>query len=150
LLLPRTPENRPAVVVAEEASEAGAGPGPVQEDEAGLDSIVTSVEDKEPEAVVETPEGSPGPVFSLSRGRVPLALVPRTGPVSSTPLHSGTFHAGVTSPGGPSSIVDLYCDDEFKLSLEYQPNMVLYPVEGVASMESIAKMDGMSSSQVAV
>ena len=48
------------------------------------------------------------------------------------------------SPRDPSSIVDLYCDDEFALSLEFHPNMVLYPVQGVTSMEQaeIGKIDG--------
>ena len=45
--------------------------------------------------------------------------------------------------GDPSSIVDMYCDDEFALSLEFHPNMLLYPVQGVTSMEAeLAKIDG--------
>jgi len=61
---------------------------------------------------------------------------PRTG--SSPP------EVSMCSPRDPSSIVDLYCDDEFALSLEFHPNMVLYPVQGVTSMEQaeIGKIDG--------
>ena len=48
------------------------------------------------------------------------------------------------SPRDPSSIVDMYCDDEFALSLEFHPNMLLYPVQGVSSsMEAeLTKIDG--------
>ena len=47
------------------------------------------------------------------------------------------------SPRDPSSIVDMYCDDEFALSLEFHPNMLLYPVQGVTSMEAeLGKIDG--------
>ena len=38
----------------------------------------------------------------------------------------------------------MYCDDEFALSLEFHPNMLLYPVHGVTSMEhaELGKIDG--------
>jgi len=38
----------------------------------------------------------------------------------------------------------MYCDDEFALSLEFHPNMLLYPVQGVSSsMEAeLTKIDG--------
>ena len=67
-------------------------------------------------------ENTTRPTRSLSRGRisvsgrVPLSMIPRDCTAN-------------------TSTSDFYCDDEFKLSLEYQPNMVLYPVEGLHSLE---------------
>ena len=60
------------------------------------------------------------------------------------PVIGFIWQVSMCSPRDPSSIVDLYCDDEFALSLEFHPNMVLYPVQGVTSMEQaeIGKIDG--------
>ena len=53
------------------------------------------------------------------------------------------------SPRDPSSIVDMYCDDEFALSLEFHPNMLLYPVQGVTSMEAeLGKIDGKAANSL--
>ena len=59
------------------------------------------------------------------------------------PLESIPLQVSLCSPRDPSSIVDMYCDDEFALSLEFHPNMLLYPVQGVTSMEAeLGKIDG--------
>ena len=56
------------------------------------------------------------------------------------------LQVSLCSPRDPSSIVDMYCDDEFALSLEFHPNMLLYPVQGVTSMEAeLGKIDGEQS-----
>ena len=54
------------------------------------------------------------------------------------------LQVSLCSPRDPSSIVDMYCDDEFALSLEFHPNMLLYPVHGVTSLEQaeLGKIDG--------
>jgi len=75
---------------------------------------------------------------------------PRNSPISSPhdfsspKIGRSPREVSLCSPrGDPSSIVDMYCDDEFALSLEFHPNMLLYPVQGVTSMEAeLAKIDG--------
>lgn len=105
------------------------------------DSMVTTVEVEAASMVssleVEANTTVPA-VFSLTGGRVPLSMVPRH--CISSSLQPSSFV--VSSPRDPSSIVDLYCDDEFQRSLEYQPNMLLYPVEGLTSLEGeFGRMD---------
>jgi len=74
---------------------------------------------------------------------------PRNSPISSPPdptspkIGRSPREVSLCSPRDPSSIVDMYCDDEFALSLEFHPNMLLYPVQGVTSMEAeLGKIDG--------
>lgn len=145
--------------MAEEAEERPEDPEAVAGKEAvkgeeGLSSMVTTVESEV--AAAAPPQG---PVFTLAGGRVPLAPPGGRVPLSMVPKHctiassfdtpSSNFLA--SSPRSPrdilsprdQSIVDMYCDDEFKLSLEYEPNMVLYPVDGLTSMEAeLGRIDG--------
>jgi len=150
------PEDKEAVVVAEEAEEhpedpeAVAGKETVKGEEA-LSSMVTSVESEV--AAAGPPQG---PVFTLAGGRVPLVPPGGRVPLSMVPKHctiassfdtpsSNFLASSPLSPRSPrdQSIVDMYCDDEFKLSLEYEPNMVLYPVDGLTSMEAeLGRIDG--------
>ena len=59
------------------------------------------------------------------------------------------MQVSLCSPRDPSSIVDMYCDDEFALSLEFHPNMLLYPVQGVTSMEAeLGKIDGKATNKL--
>jgi len=74
---------------------------------------------------------------------------PRNSPISNPPdptspkIGRSPREVSLCSPRDPSSIVDMYCDDEFALSLEFHPNMLLYPVQGVTSMEAeLGKIDG--------
>ena len=65
------------------------------------------------------------------------------------PLESIPLQVSLCSPRDPSSIVDMYCDDEFALSLEFHPNMLLYPVQGVTSMEAeLGKIDGKAANKL--
>ena len=64
-------------------------------------------------------------------------------------LTKSLLQVSLCSPRDPSSIVDMYCDDEFALSLEFHPNMLLYPVQGVTSMEAeLGKIDGKATNSL--
>lgn len=84
----------------------------------------------------------PSSLFKTSSPRSSPASSPRDS--SSPKMSLNPREVSLCSPRDPSSIVDMYCDDEFALSLEFHPNMLLYPVQGVSSsMEAeLTKIDG--------
>jgi len=112
------------------------------------ETLEDSVEDKETKRAVEdnlsskvtpveikvTEPWSSTSMLALADGRVPLSLVPKH--CSSSFMSSLTSTSCITiSSTDLCSIVDLYCDDEFKHSLELQPHMLLYPVQGLTSID---------------
>jgi len=145
--VPQTTTREPdqhSVVEAEEASE-NTVTSDIQEKQPVQTSLedTVSVEDNICSMVTSVKKDRTEPILSAPVSRVPLSMVPRSSCTSSIPLAaSSSVHGSPSSTVSiisprtdPSSIVDLYCDDEFKLSLEYQPHMVLCPVDGLTSME---------------